>query len=220
MPVSGAILEVAAQTGIAMLVHCGDVLRIIDPHGEQVADLALFSAGDLSEVFSPGRTMDYNESIRLSRGASLYSNKSAELARVVEDSVGVHDMLLAPCSAAMFARRGELAHASCHANLTAALLQFGVSNDMVTTTLNVFMDVRVGADGRITLHPPASKADDSFAIVALRELVVGVSACASEKTNNGVCKPIGVELHRSDRTTPQEPRIVSPVATTPRDETE
>ncbi len=203
-----------------MLVHRGDVLSIIDLHGEQVADLALFSGDDLSEAFSPGRTMDYNESIRLSCGALLYSNGSAELARVVEDSVGVHDMLLAPCSAAMFARRGQLDHASCHANLAAALQPFGVSNDMVTTTLNVFMDVRVGADGRITIHPPASKAGNSFAIAALRELVVGVSACASEKTNNGVCKPIGIKLERRDQTTPQEPRIVSPAATAPRDETE
>lgn len=196
MSVSSALVTIAAQTGIATRLRPGEVLRIVDPGGKQVADLALFDATKIASAFSPGRTIDYNESIRLSRGDVLYSNASNELARVVEDTVGVHDMLLAPCSSAMFARRGEFAHPSCYGNLSSALREFDITEDMITATLNVFMDVRVAPDGGIQLHPPASRAGDSFAILALRELVVGIAACASEKTNDGLCKAISYELLR------------------------
>src|SRR5581483_672495 len=194
---SSTVVEIAAQSAVAMHLRQGDTLRIVDVHGEQVADLALFAAADLRDCFSPGRSIDYNESIRVLRGDTLYSHNSVELARVVGDVVGVHDLLLAPCSEAMFERRGELAHPSCHANLVAVLQEFGIESDAVTATLNVFMDVRVGADGKITIHPPPSRPGDAFAILALQDLVVGVSACASEKTNNGTCKPLRAELLRA-----------------------
>ncbi len=192
MSVQSAIVEVPAQTGCARRLHLGDALRIVALHGEQVADLALFNGDDPSDSFSPGRTIDYNESIRIAKGDLLYSHRDAALARVIEDSVGVHDMLLAPCSEAMFARRGELDHRSCRENLAAALCLAGIPAGAPIATLNVFMDVRIDADGKIRLYPPRSQAGDSFAILALRDLIVGVAACASEKTNNGRCKPIGI----------------------------
>jgi uncharacterized protein YcgI (DUF1989 family) len=162
--------------------------------GSQVADLALFSAADIDESFSNGRTIDYLERIKLRVGDSLYSQRSNELAVVTRDDVGVHDMLLAPCSQAMFARRGEFGHASCHANLTASLASFGIEADGIVATLNVFMDVRVDVDGGVTLHPPPSRPGDRFELRALRDLIIGITACSSELTNAGQCKPISYEI--------------------------
>lgn len=190
MPVSSTLVEIPAQSAIALTLHLGEGLRIVDRFGAQVADLAFFDRGDPSEAFSPGRTIDYHESLALAVGNVLYSNRSGELARVVEDSAGVHDMLLAPCSELMFARRGEFSHPSCHVNLASALRPFGVLDDMVTSTLNVFMDVRIAKENRIEIHAPASRPGDRFAIRALRDLVIGVAACSSERTNAGHCKPI------------------------------
>jgi uncharacterized protein YcgI (DUF1989 family) len=190
VPVSSTLVEIPAQTAIALILRSGEVLRIVDGFGAQVADLALFNQDDPSEAFSPGRTIDYNESLTLGLGDVLYSNRSGELARIVEDTVGVHDMLLAPCSELMFARRGEFSHPSCHANLASVLHPFGVLDDMVTSTLNVFMDVRITGQNRIEVHPPASKLGDRFAIRALRDLVIGIAACSSERTNAGHCRPI------------------------------
>ncbi len=194
VPVPATIVEIPAQTGAGMVLHPGDILKIVDLHGRQVADLALFRQTDLTESFSPGRTIDYNESIRISAGSVLYSGNSTPLARVVEDTSHVHDMLLSPCSEEMFARRGEFGHPSCLQNLSAALGSFGVREDMITATLNVFMDVRIDADGGVKVYPPASAAGDSFAIIALQDLVIGLAACSSEKTNDGACKAIGFAL--------------------------
>lgn len=190
MSVSSACIEIPAQSAIALILRSGEVLRIVDGFGSQVADLALFALDDPSEGFSPGRTIDYHESLALAVGDVLYSNRSGELACVVEDTVGVHDMLLAPCSELMFARRGEFSHPSCHANLASVLLPFGVVADMVTSTLNVFMDVRISNQNRIEIQAPASRPGDGFAIRALRDLVIGIAACSSERTNAGHCRPI------------------------------
>jgi uncharacterized protein YcgI (DUF1989 family) len=197
MSVSSACIEIPAQSAIALILRSGEVLRIVDGFGSQVADLALFALDDPSEGFSPGRTIDYHESLALAVGDVLYSNRSGELACVVEDTVGVHDMLLAPCSDLMFVRRGEVSHPSCHANLSSVLQPFGVLDDMVTSTLNVFMDVRISSQNRIKLHAPASTPGDRFAIMALRDLVIGVAACSSECTNAGHCKPIHYQVFRA-----------------------
>ncbi len=177
------------QTGTAVVLRAGETLRIVDPCGEQVADVAIFSLADPRDSFSPGRTMDYNERLVPQIGDMLYSHRSTPLMRVTADTVGVHDLLLAPCSGTMFARRGELDHRSCHENLYSALEPFGLDSDDVAATLNVFMDVRVEQNA-IRLYPPPSKAGDSFELTAEIDCIVGVAACSSELTNNGRCKPI------------------------------
>jgi uncharacterized protein YcgI (DUF1989 family) len=194
MPVSAPTTLLAPQSGTAVQLHRGDTLAIIDTTGGQVADLAFFSAADVLESFSPGRTIDYLERIKLRVGDSLYSQRSNELAIVTRDDVGVNDMLLAPCSQAMFAKRGEFGHASCHANLTASLAPFGIGPHAIVATLNVFMDVRVDADGRVTIHPPPSRVGDRFELRAQRDLIVGITACSSELTNAGQCKAIAYEV--------------------------
>jgi uncharacterized protein len=198
MPISSPVTLLAPKTGAAVQLSRGDTLAVIDTVGGQVADLALFSAADVLESFSPGRTIDYLERIRLQFGDALYSQRSNELAIVTRDDVGVHDMLLAPCSQAMFAKRGEFGHASCHANLTAALAEFGIGAHAIVATLNVFMDVRVDDEGRLTIHPPPSRVGDRFEIRAARDLIVGITACSSELTNAGQCKPIAYEVMRHE----------------------
>lgn len=185
---------IQAQRGAALRLRAGETLRIVAVEAEQVADLAIFDARDLRDGFSPGRTIDYNETLDLRAGAILYSHRSVPLTQVVEDTVGVHDMLLTPCSRVMFERRGERAHPSCHENLYANLAAFGLTSDDVVATVNVFMDVRVNPDRTVAIFPPPSKPGDRFAVRALIDVVVGVTACSSEVTNAGRCKPVSFEV--------------------------
>ena len=83
--------------------HCRAApLTVIDPKGEQVADLLAFNADDIDEVISSGRTLDYAESIYLTMGNSLYSNRSRVMLEIIGDTVGRHDFLLTPCSVDTF----------------------------------------------------------------------------------------------------------------------
>lgn len=185
---------IEAQRGAALRLRAGETLRIVAIEAEQVADLALYDARDPRDGFSPGRTIDYNESLDLRAGSLLYSHRSVPLAQVAEDTTGVHDMLLTPCSRVMFERRGQNAHASCHENLYTNLARFGITSDDVAGTVNVFMDVRVNSDRTVAIFPPASKPGDRFSVRALREILVGITACSSELTNAGRCKPISFEV--------------------------
>ena len=60
------------RAGVAFELRRGQRLRVIDPEGEQVADLLAYNLEDLGEVLSSGRSLDYAGSIFLSTGAALY----------------------------------------------------------------------------------------------------------------------------------------------------
>ena len=91
-------LHLEPQTGAALVVRRGEHLKIIDPKGEQVSDLTSFSLEDKSEWLSSGRTIDYANTIYLTTGHTLYSNRSRPMWTIVDDTVGCHDFLLTPCS--------------------------------------------------------------------------------------------------------------------------
>ena len=188
--------RIAPQTGVAFDLARGQLLRVTDPLGGQVSDLIAFAAEDLGEWLSTGRTIDYNGTIMLGEGQTLYSNRSTPMLSVERDTVGRHDMLLAPCSQEMFERLHGVTepHPSCFGNLAATLEPFGIEPDAIPTTVNLFMDVRPGDDGRIAIHPPASRSGDYIELRALVDLVVGVTACSAEQTNAGRFGPIDVTL--------------------------
>jgi uncharacterized protein YcgI (DUF1989 family) len=185
------------RSGVAFEMRRGQRLRVIDPEGEQVADLLAFNREDVGEVLSSGRSLDYASSIFLSTGAALYSNRSRVMLRIVEDEVGRHDFLLTPCSAEMFRLLyGDAApHRGCFGNLAAALAPWGVGPDMIPTAFNVFMNVRVDGDsGALRVEPPLSRAGDSTTFAAEMDLVVGLTACAAGQSNNFRYKPIHYEV--------------------------
>jgi uncharacterized protein YcgI (DUF1989 family) len=85
-------------------------------------------------------------------------------------------------------------HPSCFENLATSLAPYGISSDALPTTFNIFMDVAVAADGAVSIGPPRSRAGDFIDLRAEMDLVVGVTACSAEKSNNGSFKPIDLEV--------------------------
>ena len=189
--------RIAPQSGAALELRRGQRLRIVDPEGEQVADLVCFAAGDHGEWLSSGRTFDYNGTLLLTTGHLLYSNRSRPMLELLEDTVGRHDFLLTPCSPDTFRILYEDApadHPSCFVNLHTHLARFGIRPDQIPTTFNVFMNVQLGADGRISVEPPLSRAGDFLLMEAKMDLVVGLTACSAEQSNNFRFKPIDFEV--------------------------
>lgn len=189
--------EIAPRSGVAFELRKGQRLRVIDPLGEQVADLLAYRLHDVAEVLSSGRSLDYASSIYLTKGDQLYSNRSNVMLRIVEDSVGRHDFLLTPCSAEMFRIiYGDTdPHRGCFGNFAAALAPHGILPDAIPTAFNVFMNVRVdGESGRISVDPPLSRAGDSIVFEAMMDLVIGLTACSAGQSNNFSYKPIHYEV--------------------------
>ncbi|MCK9494333.1 MAG: urea carboxylase-associated family protein [Dehalococcoidia bacterium] len=196
------ILErhIEPQHGTAFEVRAGDILRVTDPDGEQVSDLTAFARDDTREWLSSGRTIDYANTILLTEGHTLFSNRSNPMLTITLDPVGRHDFLLAPCSPEMFQRlygfEGE--HPSCFMNLAGALAAYGIEPDQVPTAFNCFMNVQVLPSGDLRIDPPSSKPGDFIEFRAEMDLVVGVTACSAELTNNGSFGPIEVSVRRGE----------------------
>lgn len=185
------------QTGTAFKLNRGQQLRVIDLEGEQVADLIAFAAEDQTEWLSSGRSIDYANKIYLTTGDILYSNRSRRMLKIMADDVGRHDFLLTPCSPETFQilYNEKNYHPSCFENLFKHLEEFGIAADSIPTTFNIFMNVEVNPKtGELEILPPRSKAGDSIRLRAETDLIVGLTACSAEKSNNYKFKPIGYEI--------------------------
>jgi uncharacterized protein YcgI (DUF1989 family) len=130
------IKAIEPQSGVAFVLKKGQTLTVIDPEGEQVADLVAFGMHDTDEVISSGRTLDYASKIYLTTGDLLYSNRSSVMLEIAGDDVGRHDFLLAPCSAEMFRKLYGHAepHRGCFGNLRAALAPHGIESPPPSTS--------------------------------------------------------------------------------------
>jgi uncharacterized protein YcgI (DUF1989 family) len=198
VPVSyAALTTLRPRTGTAFALRAGATLTVVDLEGEQVADLVAFAADDPREALSNGRTFDYEETIALTTGNRLWSNRSTPLLTIVRDDVGTHDFLLAPCSRETWriCYGGEHDDVpGCFGNLAVALSPYGIAADTIPTAFNVFMHVSLDPDGRVRVCAPRSKPGDRFAVRAEKDLIVGLTACSAMRSNNGRCSTIGYRV--------------------------
>ena len=123
------------------------------------------------------------------------------MAVVVDDTCGVHDLTLTPCSQQTF----DLLYPEFERRLPPVVLReprddlapHGVDPDRIATTLNIFMNVWAEREGELHIDPPTSRRRPLRAGGPDADLVVGLTACSAEKSNNGVCKPIDWQVQRS-----------------------
>lgn len=184
---------IAPRSAAAFRMQQGQVLSVIDPLGGQVADCVAFAGDDVREAISNGRTFDYEETIQLTSGNCLWSNRSRVMLRIIEDSIGRHDFLLAPCSEATFRHfyKDKPLHRGCLGNLAEALAPFGIDQDAIPVAFNVFMNVPVdGESGRLRVLPPTTRPGDFIRMEAAMDCVVGLTACSAYDSNGGSFKPI------------------------------
>jgi hypothetical protein len=189
---------IPAAGGAGLHLKRGERLRIIDPQGGQSGDLVAFSQ-DGHQRLSNGRTFDYGGKIYLSKGDTLWSDRSEPLLTIVADDVGRHDFLYSPCSLEMYRIQYGVTgyHPNCHDNLCAELRKLGIVPDPLPTAFNFFMNVDVGADGRLVFAPPRSRPGDSFVVRAEMDLAIAMSACPASTCNGGAPpRPLAFEILR------------------------
>ncbi len=115
---------------------------------------------------------------------------------ILSDDVGRHDFLLTPCSIDTFRiiydHQGD--HPSCFGNLVANLAAFGIEPDQIPTTMNLFMNVMVADSGELTIGPPGLNRGMRSSFGPRRDLIVGLTACSAEMSNNYSFKPIDYQI--------------------------
>lgn len=184
------------QSGVAFELKAGQRLKVIDPRGEQVSDLVAFNKHDIREKISSGKTLDFESTIFITEGHFLWSNRSKKMLKILEDTNGLNDFLLAPCSPETFEiiYDNHNYHPSCFENLHTNLECFGIKPDDIPNAFNIFMNVPVASDGTLSVLPPTSKAGDYMILEAMSDLIIGMTACSAEQSNNYSFKPIEWEI--------------------------
>lgn len=184
------------QSGVSFILKKSQKLKVTDPEGGQVSDMVLFNENDAREKISNGKTLDFEESILITKNNYLWSNRSNKMMRILEDTNGRNDFLLAPCSPATFLIMYGMDsyHPSCFKNLEKVLMDYNIKADDIPTAFNIFMNVQFDSSGKLSVEPPLSKAGDYLIFEAQMDLIVGLTACSAEDSNGGSFKNIHYEV--------------------------
>lgn len=132
-------------------------------------------------------------------GSSLYSIPGRENAMmtVIRDPVGVHNILGTRCSGVVYRRKYDFnGYKGCQELLSEAIALWGLTSYDTHDAFSIFMNKKIGEDGRMIILPPTVKAGESIELLAEMDLLIAISACPSEKaaTNNFVAKPLGIQI--------------------------
>ncbi len=178
----------------------GECIKIIDLEGQQVADFWAYNNDNENDFFSAGVTIDCNRKLLVSTGDTLYTNRYHPFFKIIEDSVGTHDLIHPCCRQEMYDHlynNDGTPHPSCLQNINDHLQQIGRATLNEIHPFNVFMNTHFQADGKITIHKPVSQPGDSIVLETLVDnATILVAACSvdSGNCNGGQCGPIGVVI--------------------------
>ena len=189
---------ISKQSGVGFILKQGEYLKVSGPKGQQVSDMVLFNKNDKREKISSGKTLDFEESILISKDNFLWSNRSNKMMKIIEDTNGRNDFLLAPCSPETFKimYNNEDYHPSCFENLYTNLAKFDIEPDEIPTAFNIFMNVQFEKNGKISVDPPFNTPEDYVLFEAKMDLIVGLTACSAEDSNGGIFKEIQYEIFK------------------------
>jgi urea carboxylase-associated protein 1 len=181
--VSGDVVldqTVAALAAWSVVVAAGDVLTIVDLHGNQAVDCLLYAAADTSVRYSAPETIARQGRITLTAGSILRADTGAALMTVVGDEVGVHDTLGGACSKeSNTLRYGQHTRAQhgCMENFLAEGARWGLGARDLASNINWFMNVPVDPDGALGIVDGLSAPNKRVALRAEIDTLVLVSNC-------------------------------------------
>ena len=190
---------VGPRTGLAFPLSQGGRFRITDMEGQQVSDLVVFALADTTERLSQANSRKLNNTWLVTAGHSLFSTKCRPLLRIVDDTVGRHDLQSSACSPYDYpVRFGVSSHASCLAILAEVLAPFNIPEHLIPDPFNVFMRTTIDSDtGEISIEAPDSVPGDHIDFEASTSCLIALTACPQDQNacNGGEITPLRVTVY-------------------------
>lgn len=176
------MLHIPARRGKAARVRQGQLVRVINTHGEQVVDTWAFNANDLTEFMSMEHSRAHILRIIPRVGDTMLTNRRRPILTFVEDTAGgVHDTIIAACDRYRFELLGCTEyHDNCTDNLHAAMHALDLVAPETPSPLNLFMNIPVQADRSLSFEAPVSTPGSHVALRAEMDLVIAFSACPQD----------------------------------------
>ncbi|PTR27751.1 hypothetical protein C8K36_104375 [Rhodococcus sp. OK519] len=173
--------EVVAPRGPwSAVVAAGDVLTIVDLHGNQAVDTLIYAAGDHSQRYSAAATVVGQGNLFLTTGSVLRSDDGSPLMAIVADEVGNHDTVGGACSqesnTLRYGHHTKHQHA-CVENFLVEGARWGLGKRDLVSNINFFMNVPVDPDGALGIVDGLSAPGKRLALRAAVDALVLVSNC-------------------------------------------
>ncbi|MDB5795656.1 MAG: hypothetical protein JWR25_2035 [Noviherbaspirillum sp.] len=164
----------------ARTVKAGEVVRFIDPEGNQVPDVILWDAHNLENMLSCANTRTILLKWNIGQGDVLYSKFCDKLAVIENDTVGLHWWGGGFCSEGTnHARYGVPGTPNCMDNLVASMQEYHFARRDIEldSCVSLFMAKTFDADGSQSTVNPNTKPGDYVDFRAMRDIIVGLSNC-------------------------------------------
>ena len=181
-------------------MRTGERVTIAQTAGHQVGDFIAFNAADLTEFLSVSHTRRCINRWAVGKGHRLHTNHREPIVEIVEDTVGVHDILAAACDPYRYRRDfGVENHRSCRMNFVEALAEHAIPDWRVPDPVNLFQNSPVLPDGTYASEASKAKAGDYVTLLALKDLIAACSACPQDlaPTNAGRLSDLVVRFQPS-----------------------
>lgn len=162
------------------VVKAGDLLTIVDLHGNQAVDTLVYAAHDHTIRYSAAATVVAQQNLFLTTGSVLRSDDSTALMTIIADEVGNHDTVAGACSqesnTLRYGHHTQHQHA-CVENFLAEGSKWGLGKRDLVSNINFFMNVPVDADGTLGIVDGLSAPGKSLTLRAEIDTLVLVSNC-------------------------------------------
>ncbi|AZG48218.1 urea amidolyase associated protein UAAP2 [Gordonia insulae] len=162
------------------IVAAGDVLTIVDLHGNQAVDTLFYGGHDHTVRYSAQATIAAAGNIFLTTGTVIRDQESNPLMTIVGDEVGNHDTLGGACSqesnTLRYGHHTKHQHA-CVENFLIGGARHGLGKRDLVGNVNFFMNVPVDADGSLGIVDGLSAPGKRLALRADVDTLVLISNC-------------------------------------------
>ena len=186
---------VAAGAPWGRQIRRGDILEIIDTHGQQAVDFLCFDAADPRDRYSATNTIKVQRLPYIGLGTILYSDRGNVLFTVVADSLGRHDTIYGCCSDANNRLRyGAPPGPNCYDNFRRILGQYGLDDTAIVANINFFMQVPIAGDRPVEVAADASPPGSRVALLAGRDVLAVLSNCPQMHNPCNGFNPTPIEI--------------------------
>jgi urea carboxylase-associated protein 1 len=163
-------------------IRKGQILRIVDLHGNQAADTLFYNAGDVQDRYSAQDTIRTQGNIYLTTGTQLISSEGNVLLTIVADTCGRHDTLGGACATesnqVRYAIEKGHMHACRQSFVKAAIDSgLGMSKRDIASNINFFMNVPVTPEGKLTFEDGVSAPGKYVELRAEMDVLAMISNC-------------------------------------------
>jgi uncharacterized protein len=171
---------VPARAPWSAIVVAGDVLTIVDLHGNQAVDTLCYGAADHTVRYSAPATIAAQGNIFLRTGSVLRDAEGAPMMTLVADEVGNHDTIGGACSqesnTLRYGHHTKHQHA-CVENFVGEGARWGLTKADMVSNINFYMNVPVDPDGALGIVDGLSAPGKRLALRAEIDTLVLVSNC-------------------------------------------